>query len=54
MGLSAARSRPLPLVTGAGNGQTGDMLKVKIYRLGVVVASFALLALALGAGRKWS
>ena len=28
-------------------------MKAKIYRFGVVVASFALLALALGAGRKW-
>lgn len=30
------------------------MLKAKLYRLGVAAASFALLALALGAGRKWN
>jgi hypothetical protein len=29
------------------------LLKAKIYRFGVAVTSFALLALALGAGRKW-
>ena len=41
------------MVAGARSDQTGSMLKVKIYRFGVALASFALLALALGAGRKW-